>query len=308
MQKEKQRILELYKKKSLPHTMLLWGKASAKLKKQMVEDIASRIFAENNENNISRYRTQINEKQHPDFILTAPDKRDKIRLEKIHELQDLMLRAPFQSHERFILIHNAEKMTLQAQNALLKLIEEPPERNILFLTVSKPNSLLDTIKSRSVAVHIKKSYENRSSVFFDYSPYIKDFCELFDTSSIVSLKKQLSENIDFKKYDFSVNIKNIEIFAKKTIKKYSDLYKDKVQESSENNTFTPINENDLNNITMRMYLSLTAYITLSVFPEATRKIMKFLENKQFFSTDALLFNSIDFIVRAEKQKKRRNKL
>lgn len=308
MQKEKQRILELYKKDVLPHTLLLWGKESTNVKKQIVEDIGSRIFAENNENKISRYRTQINEKQHPDFILTAPDNRNKIRLEKIHEIHNLMLRAPFQSPVRIILIHNAEKMTPQAQNALLKLTEEPPEKNILFLTVLKPNSLLDTIKSRSVAIHIKKSYENKSSIFFDYSPYIKDFCELFKDSSVLSLKKQLSENIDFKKYTFSLNIKNIEFFAKKTIKKYCDLYKDKIQENSENISFTPINENDLKNITMRMYLSLTAYITLSVFPEAARKIMKFLENKQFFSTDALLFNSIDFIVRAEKQKKRRTKL
>lgn len=56
---------------------------------------------------------------------------------------------------RVIIINDADRMTREAQNALLKLLEEPPERTVLLLTSSAPGKLLPTIRSRVQTLSVK---------------------------------------------------------------------------------------------------------------------------------------------------------
>ncbi|MBL8122384.1 AAA family ATPase [Candidatus Saccharibacteria bacterium] len=56
---------------------------------------------------------------------------------------------------RIILIPDAERMTREAQNALLKLLEEPPEHTVIVMTTSQPRKLLQTIRSRVQSVPIR---------------------------------------------------------------------------------------------------------------------------------------------------------
>ncbi len=56
---------------------------------------------------------------------------------------------------RVIIINDADRMTREAQNALLKLLEEPPERTVLLLTSSVPGKLLPTIRSRVQTLPVK---------------------------------------------------------------------------------------------------------------------------------------------------------
>ena len=65
--------------------------------------------------------------------------------------QGVMLKVEGEKHRVFLISH-ADQMTLDAANSLLKLLEEPPERTILFLTTSFPARLLDTIVSRCQVV------------------------------------------------------------------------------------------------------------------------------------------------------------
>ena len=57
---------------------------------------------------------------------------------------------PYESRYKIYIINDAQKMTLQAQNALLKTIEEPPAYAIILLLADNPDSLLPTISSRCV--------------------------------------------------------------------------------------------------------------------------------------------------------------
>ena len=68
-------------------------------------------------------------------------------------------RRPTVSDEQFFIVGDAEHLVPQeaspeAANALLKLLEEPPERSRFILTSGKPGSLLDTIRSRALSIHL----------------------------------------------------------------------------------------------------------------------------------------------------------
>lgn len=62
---------------------------------------------------------------------------------------------PYSSRYKVYIINEAEKMTTQAQNAILKTLEEPPEYAVILLLVSNVNTLLPTILSRCVLLNMK---------------------------------------------------------------------------------------------------------------------------------------------------------
>lgn len=86
------------------------------------------------------------EKINPDIIIVSPDKG--IKVEKIRELQRELSFSPYFGKYKIAIIDGADQMTLSAQNALLKILEEPEERCILVLICHNPQNLLPTIKSR----------------------------------------------------------------------------------------------------------------------------------------------------------------
>ncbi|MCD6283914.1 hypothetical protein J7J12_01520 [bacterium] len=89
-------------------------------------------------------------KFHPDLIIVdAPT----IEISHIRELIHKLSLFPFKSNFKIAIINNAEAMTKEASNALLKTLEEPPEKSILILITSYPNFLLPTIVSRSQVIN-----------------------------------------------------------------------------------------------------------------------------------------------------------
>ncbi|HOA30721.1 MAG: ATP-binding protein [Clostridia bacterium] len=85
----------------------------------------------------------------PDYkIISEPEGKNAIGIDAIREIQESMTRAPLYGRRSFYVINNAEKMTVQAQNALLKTLEEPPEYVVLVLVCQNVSLLLETVKSR----------------------------------------------------------------------------------------------------------------------------------------------------------------
>lgn len=89
--------------------------------------------------------------EYPYFRIVGPDDGAAISIETIRELKTFVsLKIPgSRPLARIILITDAHKMTTEAQNALLKVLEEPPADTMLILTVSHVEALLDTVRSRS---------------------------------------------------------------------------------------------------------------------------------------------------------------
>ncbi len=75
-------------------------------------------------------------------------KNTGIRIASIRMLENRIKLSPNEGNYKIYIIENAETMVVQAANAFLKTLEEPPHDTIIILTTSKPNSLLPTILSR----------------------------------------------------------------------------------------------------------------------------------------------------------------
>lgn len=82
--------------------------------------------------------------------ISKPEDKESIGIKEVNELSEWAYRKS--DELRLLIIENAEVLTEQAQNSLLKLIEEPPENNLIALTVSNINSILTTILSRCLIV------------------------------------------------------------------------------------------------------------------------------------------------------------
>lgn len=89
-------------------------------------------------------------RQHPDLHFIAPTGTQikTIKIEAIRELQRICISKPFEKGYRFVFIDDAHYMSEEAANALLKTLEEPPERTVLVVITDQPHRLLETILSR----------------------------------------------------------------------------------------------------------------------------------------------------------------
>lgn len=90
---------------------------------------------------------KIQSDNHPDIILIKPS-GPFIRIGQIRALYHTLAMKPYEARLRVVIISNAQAMNLEASNALLKILEEPPDRTILILTAVKGSDLLSTIVSR----------------------------------------------------------------------------------------------------------------------------------------------------------------
>ena len=89
---------------------------------------------------------------HPDMMLVAPDLEDnksgQIKINQIRALLPFMMHKPGRGGWRVAIIDSMDEVNRNVANALLKLLEEPPEKTILFLVSSRPGQLPPTIRSR----------------------------------------------------------------------------------------------------------------------------------------------------------------
>lgn len=93
---------------------------------------------------------------HPDLIYISHEKPNSIGVDDIRkQINDTVMIRPYSSYYKVYIVDEAEKMTQQAQNALLKTIEEPPSYAIIILLTTNQESFLPTILSRCVQLKLK---------------------------------------------------------------------------------------------------------------------------------------------------------
>jgi DNA polymerase-3 subunit delta' len=84
---------------------------------------------------------------HPDLFLVEAVTR-VVKIEQVREAVRAIAAGPFEGRARTFVIDDAHAMTEQAQNALLKSLEEPPRTSHIVLVTASPQALLPTIRSR----------------------------------------------------------------------------------------------------------------------------------------------------------------
>ena len=93
---------------------------------------------------------------HPDIIRVTHEKPGSIGVEDIRrQVNNDMAIKPYESPHKIYIINEGEKMTPQAQNALLKTLEEPPAYGMIMILTASVEALLPTIASRCVVLDMK---------------------------------------------------------------------------------------------------------------------------------------------------------
>lgn len=109
---------------------------------------------------------QFDSGNHPDVKWVTHEKANSIGVDDVREQinNDIVIK-PYSSKYKVYIIDEAEKMTVQAQNALLKTIEEPPEYAVILFLTNTLDVLLQTVRSRCIIHESEKcGYENDPAV------------------------------------------------------------------------------------------------------------------------------------------------
>ena len=92
----------------------------------------------------------------PDFIYVSHEKPNTISVDDVRkQINDDIALKPYSSKFKIYIVDEAEKMNVQAQNALLKTMEEPPSYAVILLLTVNADSFLPTILSRCVRLDLK---------------------------------------------------------------------------------------------------------------------------------------------------------
>lgn len=97
---------------------------------------------------------KIDSESHPDVIFISPEK-GVIKVDRIRALEDFLILKPFETGYKVVIIDRADAMNLEAANAFLKTLEEPPTKSVIILITPNPASLPDTVHSRCVKIGFK---------------------------------------------------------------------------------------------------------------------------------------------------------
>ncbi len=109
---------------------------------------------------------------HPDLLsLSAPEDKKSIGVELVREklVKEAFIR-PFHSTRKVFIIENSELLTTEAQNALLKILEEPPGYAVFLLLSTAPGQLLETVLSRCLKLQLSPLPARLTASFFEALP------------------------------------------------------------------------------------------------------------------------------------------
>lgn len=142
----KELLTKTIENKTLSHSYLFVG----------IPGIGKKLFAKEMAKEILRFEGE----SHPDFMCIEPEE-NSIKIAQIRLLQKKIQEKPIVADKKVYVIDNADTMTKEAQNCLLKTLEEPPEFAIIILIGSQESAFLTTIKSRCMILKFRPIEEEK---------------------------------------------------------------------------------------------------------------------------------------------------
>ena len=223
-EKIKQNLIKILKNNTISHSYMFVGTKGVG-KKLFAKEFAKGILCNNSEKRpceACKSCIEFMNSNNPDYYeIGLEDDENSIKIDTIRNMQKRVQELPIVSDRKVYIIDDSEYMTKDAQNCLLKTLEEPPSFITIILIVSNENMILNTIKSRCLKIY-------------------------FNNLSEAELKKYINANLNIN--DFSNNMlkacsgsigKALQIYKSK--EEYSEL--DRVFNNIENYTLTDVISN-----------------------------------------------------------------
>ena len=171
-------LIKLYKLNKFPKVLMLSGEKGIG-KFTLINHFMCHVFDEKNYNlderkinkNSKFYKDNLN-KIFSNIIYLSGENFNKAKIDNIRQLKSTLLKSSYYNKERFIILDDIELFNLNSINALLRVIEEPYERNYFILINNKTKALIDTISSR--ALEFKIFLNNKTKI-----EIIKNLIETF---------------------------------------------------------------------------------------------------------------------------------
>ena len=163
--KIKEELVASIKKGNISHSYLFLGTQGIG-KKMIAKEFAKMILctSENKYCNKCKSCIEFDTNNNPDFSIIEPD-GNSIKIDQIREFQKKVSEKPIISQKKIYIINDSDKMTVEAQNCLLKTLEEPPEFVVIILIGTNENLFLSTIKSRCMILHFEQIEEKEISEY-----------------------------------------------------------------------------------------------------------------------------------------------
>ena len=228
-QQNKELLKQIIDNNNIAHSYMFIGQESTG-KLMFAKEFAKAILCSNDIRpcNSCKSCIEFDTLNNPDFKLITPD-GNNIKIEQIRDLTKAVYEKPIVSARKVYIIDDSNLMTKEAQNSLLKTLEEPPEYVTIILICSNENLFLPTIKSRCTKILFNKlSNEELKSVLKEKFNYI-NIPEIVLKIANGSVERAVELRDKEKEYEniqkvFS-NLENINIID--LINNKEELFKDK---------------------------------------------------------------------------------
>lgn len=159
----KEHLLNAIRSKQASHAYIINGERSSG-KEFIAQIFASALQCEKQEGDPCgecHSCKQAKTNNHPDIIKVSHEKPNSIGVEDIRrQINNDMGIKPYSSPYKIYIMNEGEKMTPQAQNALLKTLEEPPSYGIIIILTTNVEAMLPTILSRCVVLNMKPASDD----------------------------------------------------------------------------------------------------------------------------------------------------
>ncbi|MEK7508018.1 MAG: hypothetical protein AAB602_02970 [Patescibacteria group bacterium] len=157
-----------------------------------------------------------------DFLCIEPDEKNTIGINHVRQIKHFLWQKPALSSRRTLVLDNAECMTAEAQNALLKITEEPPASSLLLLVTSDIDSLNPTVFSRLQKIYFSPVSE---SEILEWAAKIFGDGKKIKSAVVKSIGKPGLLRRILEDEDFAVSLDAAEKISKSSPDKRRDLLK-----------------------------------------------------------------------------------
>jgi DNA polymerase III delta' subunit len=167
---------------SLSHAYIVSGSENCG-KKEFVTQFLQYLFCTEKKRGCGKCITCLNvaKNQFPDLLeIKRKEDKEEIEIAQVKKVQEFLLYTPYYGKYKVVVVDEADKMNHEAQNCFLKTLEEPNGSALIFLLASKPELLLETIRSRCQQVALFAGKEKGAQDFATISALAKaTFAEKF---------------------------------------------------------------------------------------------------------------------------------